>query len=97
VLVTGYQQLIEVLDLPDPDDRHVLAAANKVGAQLIITNDMGDFPADRLAPWDIETCSADHFTHAMVDLDPERSLRSCSRWPTREPGHRCPSTTSSPR
>ena len=26
-LVTGYEPLIEALDLPDPDDRHVLAAA----------------------------------------------------------------------
>jgi hypothetical protein len=34
-LVTGYQPLIEALDLPDPDDRHVLAAAIKVNAQLI--------------------------------------------------------------
>lgn len=32
-LVTGYQPLIEALDLPDPDDRHVLAAAIKVNAQ----------------------------------------------------------------
>jgi len=72
VLVTGYQPLIEVLELPDPDDRHVLAAAIKVGAQLIVTNDKEDFPADRLAPWDIEACSADHFAHAMVDLDPKR-------------------------
>lgn len=40
VLVTGYEPLVEVLDLPDPDDRHVLAAAIKVGAQTIITNDL---------------------------------------------------------
>src|SRR5258707_15444948 len=33
-LVTGYQPLIEALNLPDPDDRHVLAAAIKVNAQL---------------------------------------------------------------
>lgn len=32
-LVTGYEPLISVLELPDPDDRHVLAAAIKVNAQ----------------------------------------------------------------
>ena len=72
VLVTGFEPLIEVLDLPDPDDRHVLAAAIKVGAQMIVTDNLRDFPADRLAQWDIEARSADHFAHAMVDLDPKR-------------------------
>ena len=72
VLVSGYEPLIRILELPDPDDRHVLAAAIKAGAQMIVTDDKGDFPADRLAPWGVEACSADHFAHAMVDLDPKR-------------------------
>jgi predicted nucleic acid-binding protein len=38
-LVTGYEPLIPALELPDPDDRHVLAAAIKCGAQLIVTSD----------------------------------------------------------
>lgn len=69
VLVTGYEPLIEVLDLPDPDDRHVLAAAIKCGAQMIVTTNDRDFPADRLAPWGIEARSPDHFLHAMIDLN----------------------------
>jgi predicted nucleic acid-binding protein len=72
VLVTGYEPLIEVLDLPDPDDRHVLAAAIKVGAQMIVTDNLRDFPDDRLDPWDIEARSADQFLHAMVDLAPKQ-------------------------
>ncbi|MGW1741226.1 hypothetical protein ACWCPQ_20750 [Nocardia sp. NPDC001965] len=36
-LVTGYEPLIEGLKLPDPDDRHVLAAAIKCHATMIIT------------------------------------------------------------
>ena len=71
VLVTGYEPLIEALELPDPDDRHVLAAAIKVGAQMIVTDDKDDFPADRLAPWGIEARSTDHFLHATVDLNPK--------------------------
>ena len=70
VLVTGYEPLIGALDLPDPGDRHVRAAAIKVGAQTIVTNNLKDFPADRLAAWDIEASSADDFLHAMVDLNP---------------------------
>ena len=37
-LVTGYEPLNEKLDLPDPDDRHVLAAAIRCGAQAIVTS-----------------------------------------------------------
>jgi len=36
-LVTGYKSLIENLKLPDADDRHVLAAAIRAGAQAIVT------------------------------------------------------------
>lgn len=46
-LVTGYQPLIEALSLPDPDDRHVLAAAIKVNAQLIVTRNRKDFRPGR--------------------------------------------------
>jgi predicted nucleic acid-binding protein len=53
-LVTGYERLIETLDLPDPDDRHVLAAAIAGGADVLVTKNLKDFPADRLAPFGIE-------------------------------------------
>jgi predicted nucleic acid-binding protein len=43
VLVTGHEPLIEVVDLPDADDRHVLAAAIKANAQLIVTENTKDF------------------------------------------------------
>ena len=36
-LVVGYEHLIDGLDLPDPDDRHVLAAAIRAHAQAIVT------------------------------------------------------------
>lgn len=47
-LVAGYEDMIEVLALPDPDDRHVLAAAIKGRADLIVTANLKDFPADAL-------------------------------------------------
>lgn len=43
-LVEGYEPLVEVLELPDPDDRHVLAAAIKATAQVIVTRNIRDFP-----------------------------------------------------
>jgi PIN domain len=68
-LVTGYEPLIGGLVLPDPDDRHVLAAAIRARAQVIVTNNLKDFPADRLAQWDIEPKSPDEFISDQIDLD----------------------------
>lgn len=36
-LVADYEHLIDSLTLPDPDDRHVLAAAIRADAELIVT------------------------------------------------------------
>ncbi len=47
-LVTGYRQLVPALNLPDPNDRHVLAAAVRGGASVIVTNNTKDFPAAAL-------------------------------------------------
>lgn len=69
VLVTGYEPLVEVLDLPDPDDRHVLAAAIKARAQVIVTDNLKDFPRARLVPWNIEARSADDFVLDLIDLN----------------------------
>lgn len=68
VLVKGYEPLIDMLELPDPNDRHVLAAAIKARAQVIVTFNLKDFPADRLAPWDVEAVHPDAFLEAQVDL-----------------------------
>lgn len=68
-LVTGYQPLIEVLDLPDPDDRHVLAAAIKVNAQLIVTKNKKDFPPKPLAEWGIRPKAPDDFVRDVMGLD----------------------------
>jgi predicted nucleic acid-binding protein len=63
-VVTDFEQLIEILDLPDRDDRHVLAAAIKGRADLIVTNNLKDFPAEKLARWGIEAQHPDEFlTH----------------------------------
>ena len=42
-LVTGYESLIDSLKLPDRDDRHVLAAAIRCGASVIVTLNLTDF------------------------------------------------------
>lgn len=67
-LVTGHEALIAGLELPDPDDRHVLAAAIRCGAQHIITENLTDFPEGALSAFSIEAIGADEFLARTFDL-----------------------------
>ena len=49
-LVTGYVTLISALSLPDPDDRHVLAAAITARCDVIVTSNLQDFPEAAVTP-----------------------------------------------
>lgn len=68
-LVVGHEPLIDVFDLPDPDDRHILAAAVKARAQVIVTKNLKDFPSDALNAWNIEAKHPDKFVVDQIDLD----------------------------
>jgi len=74
-LVTGHDELIESLTLPDPDDRHVLAAAIRVGASVIVTFNLADFPAAALARFHIEAQHPDDFLISLLDAAPASSAR----------------------
>ncbi|WP_197148121.1 PIN domain-containing protein [Synechococcus sp. CBW1108] len=71
-LVDGHQSLIPALELPDPDDRHVLAAAIKCGADLILTFNLDDFPEHVLASYGLGACHPDLFLVDQLNLDAER-------------------------
>lgn len=68
VLVTDYEPLIDVVELPDVDDRHVLAAAIKAHAQVIVTENVKHFPRVCVKPWNIEARCADDFVLDLIDL-----------------------------
>ena len=70
-MVTNFEDLIPSLVLPDPDDRHVLAAAIRTSADLILTFNIKDFPAELLRPYGIEGCHPDPFLVDQLDLDPQ--------------------------
>ena len=74
-LVAGYEPLIPTLSLPDPDDRHVLAAAIHGGAGTIVTFNLGDFPASALGPFSIEAVHPDEFVVRLWDESPRGRAR----------------------
>ena len=69
-LVTGFEDLIASLSLPDPDDRHVLAAAIHSGAEMIVTFNLSDFPADELSKYDIQAQHPDDLLVSLLDIAP---------------------------
>lgn len=68
-LVTDYQDLVSGLKLPDHNDRHVLAAAIKCGASVIVTSNLKDFPTDPLAKFGVEPQHPDEFIACQFDLN----------------------------
>ena len=90
-VVTGYAALAALLDLPDPGDAHVLAAAIKGGANTIVTRNLRHFPSERLAPRHLMAQHPDIFIAALFDADREavlmavRGHRAALRNPPRSP------------
>jgi hypothetical protein len=78
-LITGYESLITRLSLPDPDDRHVLAAAIHGGVTLIVTFNLTDFPASALEPYSIEAVHPDDFIAGLFDEAPDVVLEVIRR------------------
>lgn len=79
-LVEGFEALQLGLEgLPDPKDAHVIAAAKQCGAAVIVTDNLKDFPADRLAPLGIQATRSDAFLADAIDIDMARALSALAR------------------
>lgn len=75
-LVQQYEPLITQLVLPDMKDCHVLAAAIKTNAHLIVTNNLKDFPEAVLSVFGIKAKSADDFLTDIIDLNGETAIEA---------------------
>jgi hypothetical protein len=90
-VIEGHEDLIPALNLPDRNDRHVLAAAIRASAQHIITENLRDFPTEALAIYGIEAVSADQFLSSTYELYPSeatvalRKMRSSYQNPPMTP------------
>lgn len=72
----AHDALIPTLSLPDPDDRHVLAAAIAARAAVIVTFNLGDFPEEALAPHGIRAQHPDEFACALLEAAPAAFLQA---------------------
>jgi len=77
-LITGHRSLIGAMT-NHPKDRHVVAAAVRGCAELIVTENIRDFPAESLAPYDIEVTDQDTFLLDQLDLDGSAVRRALGR------------------
>lgn len=68
--VQGWEELEATLALPDPDDRHVLAAAVRGRADAIVTANVRDFPETVLGPLGVAALDPDDFLLDQLDLAP---------------------------
>lgn len=75
-IVEDFEEIQESLKLPDPDDRHVLAAAIKGKADAIVTFNLKDFPEAILERYDLEALHPDDFLKFQFDFDPATVVRS---------------------
>ncbi|MGO4762583.1 putative toxin-antitoxin system toxin component, PIN family [Cupriavidus sp. 2KB_3] len=78
-VVSGHLPLIDGLVLPDPGDRHVLAAAIRCNASVIVTFNQKDFPQTALDPFGIEAQHPDEFIDNLFNLDPGVVLTAARR------------------
>ena len=81
-LVTGYESLVSALNLPDPDDCHLLAAAIHCQAQAIVTFNLKDFPKATLEPFEVEAIHPDDFVMDTISLDAlhvAKAIRACQQ------------------
>ena len=77
--VRGYESIISVLQLPDPKDRHVLAAAIHAKAEYIVTLNLGDFPETALAPYHVKAISPDDFVLRVIEYNTKVFLETVGR------------------
>lgn len=75
-LVQNYEQLIPTFSLPDQKDNHVIAAAVKSNADVIVTNNLRDFPSEYIETFGIKAISVDNFLTDIIDLNHDTAVKA---------------------
>lgn len=72
-MVEDYEGLIPAMTNHEKD-RHVLAAAVRANAELIVTDNKRDFPPNAVKPYEISVSTPDDFLLDQLDLSPDTVL-----------------------
>lgn len=73
--IAGYEHRINEVDLPDADDRHVVAAAFHGDASVIVTFNLRDFPQPTLRRFNLAAIHPDEFVSMLLDNDRDALLQ----------------------
>lgn len=74
-MVVDFEELIEEIELPDLNDRHVVAAGIVSKSDLIVTFNLKDFPQKYLDQFDITMIDPDSFICGLYEMDKEKVIR----------------------
>ena len=78
-VVENYEDLIDSLQLPDENDRHILAAAIHAKADLIVTFNLRDFPAGELSRYGVEAIHPDNFIQRLIESNADLVFSAARR------------------
>lgn len=74
--ISDYEHLVSSVELPDPDDRHVVAAAIAGECDVIVTKNLADFPASALPSFGVIAISPDEFLSQKLQQKPQQFVHS---------------------
>jgi hypothetical protein len=86
----SFLPICKALALPDPGDAHVLAAAMKTRADVLVTDNRNDFRDPLMTALNMEARTADEFIADTAMLDPGRAVAAVRR---RRESYRNPALT----
>jgi PIN domain len=75
-MVSGHEDYVPAVNLPDPNDRHVVAAGIAAGASVILTWNLRHFPAKELKKFGLRRETPDAFLSGLYDEIPDLMIAS---------------------
>lgn len=84
--ISGYQQRVGTYGLPDPNDEHVVAAADHARVKTIVTDNVPDFPQDKLPPG-TKIVTGREFARRTAKANPRRALQTVEGMAARSGRH----------
>ena len=78
-IVEGYEDFIPSIECPDPNDRHVIAAAIKADCSQLVTANLKHFPAGLVSKYGIEAIHSDDFVLLQFGRDQATVMAAARR------------------